>query len=287
MRALQDVGADNLILKDRASLDLTRQQEVENFFRAERPQVVVFAAARVGGILANKSFPAEFILQNLSMAVNVVQAAIRTGVQRLLYMGSTCAYPANARQPICESELLNGPLETSNEAYAVAKLAGIKLCQHVRAQHGLVYHTVMPTNLYGPGDRYDAAASHVIPALIQRFHEAKIRQADSVSIWGTGRQLRDFLHVDDLANAVLKLLQTADPPDVVNVGSGREISVRDLAELIADVVGFCGEITTDETQPEGVTRKLADTRRIESLGWRPEVPLRDGLAGAYQDFLSR
>jgi GDP-L-fucose synthase len=286
VRELHRCGFHNLILVPRRQLDLTRQTDVEQFFNETRPDTVVVAAARVGGILANVTEPAEFIYQNLTIAVNTIQAAWKSGVNRLLYLGSTCAYPALAQPPIQESSLLGGPLENSNEAYAVAKIAGIKLCQYYRQQYGVVFHSVMPTNLYGQGDRYDSSVSHVIPSLICRFHEGKRQHSESVTIWGTGEALREFLDADDLARAIVCLMSLTDPPDLVNVGSGDEISIRKLAALIADVVGFEGSIVTDQSRPEGVRRKLADTSIMRSLGWKPQVSLKDGIKKCYNDFLT-
>lgn len=279
---LRRSGFSNLLLAPRGDLDLRGQAAVDAFFREQRPEVVVFAAARVGGIQANQAFPAEFIAENLQLAVNAVTAARDHGVQRFLYLGSTCAYPAGAPQPLREDSLLSGPLEPSNEPYAIAKIAGVKLCEAFRRQYGVVYHSLMPTNLYGPGDRFHTDDSHVIPALLRRFHEAARRGASSVRIWGSGTALRDFLYVGDLARAVLCVLDCPDPPDVVNVGSGSEIRILDLARRIADLVGFGGEITTDSSRPVGVPRKLTDISRIRSLGWRPQVPLAEGLAITYQ-----
>lgn len=287
VRALKGGGFENLLLVPRRELDLTCQADVERFFRQSKPDVVIFAAARVGGIQANALHPAEFLSENLLMAAHAVTSAWRAGVQRFVYLGSTCAYPAQAPQPAPESSLLTGVPETTNESYAVAKIAGVKLCQAFRRQYGVTYHSIMPTNLYGPGDRYDSVGSHVIPALIHRFHQAKLGLQSEAPIWGSGTALRDFLYVDDLARAVLCVLAVPDPPDVVNAGSGQEISILDLAAIIADVVGFTGEISRDSAMPEGVSRKLADIRLIQSLGWNPQVSLRDGLHLTYTDYCSR
>ncbi|MEO1996636.1 MAG: GDP-L-fucose synthase, partial [Planctomycetaceae bacterium] len=233
LRALEATGFSRVVARTRSELDLTDQRATRNFFLAERPDCVVFAAARVGGILANSFYPAEFIYQNLAMATHAVHAAYESNCQRFLFLGSTCIYPRRAPQPIAEESLLTGPLEPTNEAYAVAKIAGLKLCQHYRQQYGVLFHSAMPTNLYGPGDNYHPDNSHVLPALIRRFHAAKQSQHESVTIWGTGKPRREFLHVDDLASAVLHLLSLEDPPDWVNVGTGQDISIREAAELVA------------------------------------------------------
>lgn len=285
VRQLVASGFTNLLLRRRNELDLTCQASVHKFFAEHHPEVVVFAAAKVGGIRANSTFPAEFLYQNLMMASNTVHAAWQHGTQRFLFLGSTCVYPRLAPQPIAESSLLTSALEPTNEAYAVAKIAGLKLCQFYRSQYGVLFHSAMPTNLYGPGDNYHPDNSHVLPALIRRFHEARNANADAVTIWGSGTPLREFLHVDDLASGILHLLQLNDPPDLVNIGSGEEISIRAVAELIAEVVGFRGRILNDPTMPDGTPRKLSDISLIRSTGWSPRISLREGLATAYQDFL--
>ncbi|MDB6076950.1 MAG: GDP-fucose synthetase, partial [Akkermansiaceae bacterium] len=243
-------------------------------------------AAKVGGIHANSTYPADFIYENLSIASNLVEGSRRAGVDRVLFLGSSCIYPKLAPQPMPEDCLLTSPLEVTNEAYAIAKIAGLKLCQHYRAQHGLLYHSAMPTNLYGPGDNYHPQNSHVIPALIRRFHEAKERGDSSVTIWGTGTPRREFLHVDDLADACFHLLGLENPPDWVNVGVGDDVTILELAQLVAETVGFSGEILTDPTKPDGTPRKLMEISRIKQTGWSPAISFKDGLAGAYQDFLS-
>lgn len=285
VRQLQCHGYDRLIVADRSRLDLTSQQSVDQFFEMHRPEIVVFAAAKVGGIHANSSYPAEFIYQNLMMATNAIHAAWKYGTHRFLFLGSTCIYPRLAPQPISEHALLTSELEPTNEAYAIAKIAGLKMCQFYRRQYGVLFHSAMPTNLYGPGDNYHPEHSHVLPALIRRFHEARQQDLAAVKIWGTGTPLREFLHVDDLAAAILHLLQLSDPPDLVNVGSGEEISIADLAQLVADTVGFTGTIELDLSKPDGAPRKLCDISRIRSTGWKPEIPLSDGLRSAYNDFL--
>ena len=285
VRKLQAVGSARLLLRTRSELDLTNQSAVEQFFRTHRPDSVIFAAARVGGIHANSSFPAEFLYQNLAMASNAIHAAWQHGTKRFLFLGSTCIYPRMAPQPIPESSLLTSPLEPTNEAYAIAKIAGVKLCQFYRRQYDVSFHSAMPTNLYGPGDNYHPANSHVLPALIRRFYEAKAANAESVAIWGSGTPLREFLHVDDLADGILHLLQLDNPPDLVNIGSGEETSIRGVAELVAETVGFNGKIVNDLSKPDGTPRKLSDISLIRSTGWSPKISLRDGLASAYQDFL--
>lgn len=286
VRRLRQEGFENLLLASRSELDLTCQAAVSQFFAKHRPDVVVFAAARVGGIHANSTYPAEFLFQNLMMASNAVHAAWQHGTSRFLFLGSTCIYPRMAPQPIAESSLLTSELEPTNEAYAIAKIAGLKLCQFYRQQYGVLFHSAMPTNLYGPGDNYHPDNSHVLPALIRRFHEAKISGAEVVTIWGSGKPLREFLHVDDLAAGLVHLLQVADPPDLVNIGSGNEISIRGVADLIAEVVGFRGRIANDTSKPDGTPRKLSDIRLIQSTGWSPQISLKEGLTAAYRDFLA-
>ena len=283
---LTALGHQNLLLRTRSELDLCNQAAVEQFFNEQRPEVVVFAAARVGGILANSTYPAEFIYQNLAMASNSIHAAWKSGTQRFLFLGSTCIYPRLAPQPIPENCLLSSPLEPTNEAYAIAKIAGLKLCEFYRRQYGVQFHSAMPTNLYGPGDNYHPQNSHVLPGLIRRFHDAKVSGADSVTIWGTGSPLREFLHVDDLAAGIVHMLQLSDPPDLVNLGSGMEISILDLARLVAAVVGFPGAITHDYSKPDGTPRKLCDISRIRETGWAPRISLEEGIRSSYQNFLA-
>lgn len=283
---LTALGYQNLLLRTRSELDLCNQAAVEQFFQEQSPDVVVFAAARVGGILANSTYPAEFIYQNLAMASNSIHAAWKSGTQRFLFLGSTCIYPRLAPQPIPENCLLSSPLEPTNEAYAIAKIAGLKLCEFYRRQYGVLFHSAMPTNLYGPGDNYHPQNSHVLPGLIRRFHDAKVSGADSVTIWGTGSPLREFLHVDDLAAGIVHLLQLSDPPDLVNLGSGMEISILDLARLVAVVVGFPGAITHDHSKPDGTPRKLCDISRIRETGWAPRISLEEGIRSSYQNFLA-
>ncbi len=276
-----------ILTRSRLELDLLNQQAVFDDLKETRPDVVVVAAAKVGGIHANSTYPAEFIYENLTLASNLIEGSRNAGVKRLLFLGSSCIYPKLAPQPMPEDCLLTSPLEPSNEAYAVAKIAGLKMCQHYRVQYGLTYHSAMPTNLYGPGDNYHPENSHVIPAMIRRFHEAKERGDGAVTIWGTGTPRREFLHVDDLAEACFHLLALENPPDWVNVGCGVDLAIIELAELIAKTVGFAGEIRTDPSKPDGTPRKLLDISLLEDSGWQPKVGLQTGLAAAYQDFLEK
>jgi GDP-L-fucose synthase len=275
-----------VLTADRATLDLCDQAATFAFLEAHRPDVVIIAAAKVGGIHANATYPADFIHDNLAIALNLIEGSRRAAVERVLFLGSSCIYPKLAPQPMPEDCLLTSPLEITNEAYAVAKIAGLKLCQHYRAQHGLLYHSAMPTNLYGPGDNYHAENSHVIPALLRRFHEAKTRGDAAVTIWGTGTPRREFLHVDDLAAACFHLLGLTDPPDWVNVGTGIDLTILELAKLVAETVGFTGEVLTDPGKPDGTPRKLLDITRIRQTGWQPRIDLAAGLAAAYQDLLA-
>jgi GDP-L-fucose synthase len=292
VRALQ--GRAELLLRSRDQLDLRRQDQVAAFFQAERPEQVVLAAAKVGGIQANNTYPAEFIHDNLVVASTVIHEAWRAGVSRLVFLGSSCIYPKLAEQPLREEALLTGLLEPTNEPYAIAKIAGIKLCESYRRQYGADFRSLMPTNLYGPGDNYHPQNSHVIPGLLRRFHEAKLSGAAEVVVWGSGRPLREFLHVDDLAQACLHGLNApradweAQAPATrshLNVGSGEELSIADLAALVARTVDFEGRLRFDAQQPDGTPRKLLDSSRLRALGWRPQVSLATGLAAAYQDFL--
>jgi GDP-L-fucose synthase len=257
---------------------------VLRFFARERPQQVYLAAAKVGGIMANATYPADFIRNNLLVTINVLEAARDAGVEKLLYLGSSCIYPRLAPQPITEEALLTGPLEPTNEPYAIAKIAGITMCRSYNRQFGTNFISVMPTNLYGPGDNFDLETSHVLPALIRRFHEAKEAGAPSVTIWGTGTPRREFLHVDDLADACVHLMGVHDGNDLVNVGCGEDVAIGDLARLVAEIVGYPGEIAFDRSKPDGTPRKLLDVRRLAALGWRARIPLRDGIAETYQWF---
>jgi GDP-L-fucose synthase len=276
-----------LVLRSRSELDLCDPSEVEGFFRATRPDAVIFAAAKVGGILANASFPVEFLSQNARMAINAIESAYRNGVTRFLFLGSTCIYPKHAPQPLVEPSLLSSPLESTNEAYALAKIVGLKLCQYYRKQFGVIYHSAMPTNLYGPGDNYHPEYSHVIPGLLRRIHDAKVQALPSVTLWGTGTPRREFLYVDDLAEALLHLICLDSPPDWINVGTGKEIAILELAKTIATTVGFKGDFNLDSSKPDGTPLKRTDPSLIFSTGWRPETHLEDGLKKTYEDFLHR
>ena len=286
VREAKKSGAHTVVTAGRDTLNLCDQSDTFDFLAREKPDVVIIAAAKVGGIHANATYPADFIYENLAIAANLIEGSRRANVPRVLFLGSSCIYPKHAPQPMTEDCLLTSPLEPTNEAYAIAKIAGLKLCQHYRAQHGLLYHSAMPTNLYGPGDNYHPENSHVIPALIRRFHEAKERGDASVTIWGTGTPRREFLHVDDLSAACFHLLGLDNPPDWVNVGTGEDLTIYDLATLVAKTTGFQGDILTDPSKPDGTPRKLLDISKIRATGWQPRVDLRDGLAAAYQDFLA-
>jgi GDP-L-fucose synthase len=275
------------ILTADRSIDLREQAEVRDWFAANMPDTVIVAAGKVGGILANDSLPAEFLYDNLMIEANLVEASRQAGVGKLLFLGSSCIYPKLAEQPIVEEALLTGPLEPTNEWYAIAKIAGIKLCQAYRRQYGCDYISVMPTNLYGPGDKYDLQTSHVLPALIRKAHEAQANGSEAIVIWGTGRPLREFLHVDDLADACVYLLANYSGEEHVNIGSGEEIAIGDLAELIAEVVGFAGAVTRDASKPDGTPRKMMDSGKLRAMGWRPRIGFREGIAGAYEDFRKR
>ncbi len=285
LRNLASNGCTNVVTRPSDELDLTRGEAVDQFFAEQRPDVVINAAARVGGIHANSTYPAEFIHNNLAIALNVVQAGYRFGVKRMLFLGSSCIYPREAPQPMKEDYLLSGPLELTNEAYAIAKIAGLKLCQYYRKQYGVLFHSAMPTNLYGPGDNYHPDNSHVIPGLIRRFHDAKQTGAPSVAMWGTGTPRREFLYVDDVASAFWHLLQLDDPPDIVNVGCGEDLTIAELAEKVAATVGYEGQLTYDTSKPDGTMLKRLDVSRITATGWRPAFALDDGLRLAYKDFL--
>ena len=284
VRALRAEGYDHIVTRSRGELDLTNQAAVREFYAAEKPDVAVIAAARVGGIHANNTYPAEFMFENLAIAQNTIDEAYRARVGRVLFLGSTCIYPKLAEQPIKEESLLTAALEPTNEAYAIAKIAGLKLCQFYRRQYGVTYHSAMPTNLYGPGDNYHPQNSHVLPALIRRFHEAKESTAPEVAIWGTGTPLREFLHADDAAGGILHLLQLEDPPDWVNLGCGTDISIGDLARLVMKVTGYEGELTFDTSKPDGTPRKLTDISKIKATGWAPKIPIEEGVALAYENF---
>jgi GDP-L-fucose synthase len=284
VRRLQAEGAGNLLLRTHAELDLTRQADVEQFFAEEKPEYVFLAAAKVGGIHANDTCPADFIHYNLAIQGNVIHNAWKHGAKKLLFLGSSCIYPRDCPQPIREEYLLTGPLETTNEAYAIAKIAGLKMCQAYRRQYGFDAICAMPTNLYGPGDNYDAQNSHVVAALIRRLHEARLSGAREVAIWGTGTPLREFLHVDDLADALVFLMRKYDQSVPINIGSGQEVSIRELAALVADTVGFDGALVFDPTKPDGTPRKRLDPSRLDSLGWSSRIGLKAGLADSYRWF---
>jgi GDP-L-fucose synthase len=295
VRKLKERGYTNIVTRTRAEVDLVQQAAVREFFLKERIDQVYLAAAKVGGILANNTYPAEYIYQNLMIEANVIHAAWQAGVKKLLFLGSSCIYPRLAPQPMAEDALLTGLLEPTNEPYAIAKIAGVKLCESYNRQYGTDYRSVMPTNLYGPGDNYHSENSHVIPGLIRRFHEAKQSSAPEVAIWGTGAPMREFLYVDDMAEACLHIMEldsetyahnTEPMLSHINIGTGEDLAIRDLAVTIGEVIGYGGRIAFDTSKPDGTPRKLMDVRRMQSLGWRPQVGLRDGLTLAYSDFLA-
>lgn len=285
-RRLEAAGHDHLILRTRGELDLLDAQAVDRFMLDERPQFVFAAAAKVGGILANSTYPADFIRENLAVQLHLVDGSYRHGVEKLLFLGSSCIYPKFAPQPIREDHLLTGALEPTNAPYAIAKIAGITLCQAYNRQYGTNYISVMPTNLYGPGDNFDLHSSHVLPALLRRFHDAKVTDAPRVTLWGTGTPRREFLHVDDLADACVHLMDHHDGSDIVNIGYGSDVSIRELAELIRDVVGYEGKIVWDRSKPDGTPRKLLDSSRLSALGWSPRVTLREGVERTYQWYVA-
>jgi GDP-L-fucose synthase len=285
VRQMRERGFDNLILRTRDELNLCDNSAVDEFFLNEKPDTVIVAAAKVGGIHANNTYPADFIYENLAIALNTIHAAYKSGVSRLLFLGSSCIYPREASQPMPEESLLSSALESTNEAYAIAKIASLKLCQYYRKQYGVLFYSAMPTNLYGPGDNYHPENSHVLPALIRRFHEAKEEGQPSVAIWGTGQARREFLHVDDLASGVLHLLQLDDPPDWINIGFGGDVTIIEVAELIKKIVDYNGEINFDTSKPDGTPRKLLDSKRIFATGWQPQISLEEGLVKTYQIFL--
>jgi GDP-L-fucose synthase len=284
VRTLRQQGYQNLLLRTHQELDLTDQGAVREFFDRERPAAVIMAAARVGGIHANNTRPALFIRDNLLIQDNVIDAAHRSGVAKFVFLGSSCIYPKLAPQPIKEEYLLTGPLEPTNEWYAIAKIAGVKMCQAYRREFGFNAISLMPTNLYGPGDNFDLQNSHVLPALIRRFHEAKLRGDETMSIWGTGTPRREFLHVDDLADAVIYLLRNYDDEPIVNIGWGEDVTIRELAELVMTASGYQGRLVFDPSKPDGTPRKLLDTTRLTALGWRPKIPLKAGIEATYAWF---
>jgi GDP-L-fucose synthase len=286
VRQLEAEGFKNVLKRERSQLDLTDESAVMRFFACEKPHIVIVAAAKVGGIKPNNDYPVEFLLENLRIQNSVIRSAFETGVHKLLFLGSSCIYPKFAPQPILETSLLSGPLEPTNEAYAIAKIAGIKLCQAYAREYGATFISAMPTNLYGPNDSFDLETSHVLPALLRKAHEAKARNESTLIVWGSGKPRREFLNVDDLASACLLLLEKYDSPEIINVGSGEDVTIRELAELICDVVGFQGEVVWDTTKPDGTPRKLLDTTKIRALGWQPTIPLRQGVAQTYEWFLA-
>jgi len=286
LRRYRDETGVELLLRSRAELDLLDQAAVDHFYASEKPDAAIIAAAKVGGIHANNTYPADFLYDNLTIATNTIHGAYRAGVGRVLFLGSSCIYPKLAPQPMPEDCLLTGPLEPTNEAYAIAKITGLKLCQAYRKQHGVLFHSAMPTNLYGPGDNYHLENSHVMPAVIRKFHEAKEAGRNEVSVWGTGSPKREFLHVDDLADACAFLLKSENPPDWINVGTGTDVTIRELTELVAETVGFMGEIVWDSTKPDGAPRKLMDVSKLTTLGWKAKIKLREGITKTYQSFLA-
>ena len=285
VRALRLQGFNNLLLQTRSELNLCEVSDVRTFYEREKPECVIIAAARVGGIHANSTYPAEFLHEILSIAHNLIHESWRHGVKRLLFLGSSCIYPKSVPQPMSEESLLTAPLEPTNEAYAIAKITGLKLCQYYRQQYGVLFHSAMPTNLYGPGDNYHPENSHVLPALIRRFHEAAQKKSPRVTLWGTGIARREFLHADDLAEGLLKVLQLHNPPDWINIGSGSDVTICELADIVARVTGFCGKMDWDSSKPDGTLRKLMDSTKVLSTGWRPKYDLESGIRHAYADFL--
>ncbi len=289
-RKLESKGYSNLIFRTHRELDLTNQQAVNEFFGLEKPEYVLLAAAKVGGILANNTYPAEFIYENIMIEANIIHASYIYGVKKLLFLGSSCIYPKLASQPLREEYLLSGPLEETNEAYAVAKIAGIRLCKHYNQQYGTNFISVMPTNLYGPNDNFDLETSHVMPALIRKFHEAKVKNEPEVVIWGTGKPFREFLHVDDMAEACVYLMKNFNADDIgefVNIGVGEDITIGELAELIKEIVGFEGEIRKDLSKPDGTPQKLLDITKLSSLGWKAKTSLKDGIEQTYEWYQSK
>jgi len=284
LRKLQADGYTNLIVRTHQELELTDQQAVNCFFAEEKPEFVLLAAARVGGIHANDTYSAEFIYQNIQIQTNVIHAAYTQKVKKLLFLGSTCIYPKHCPQPMKEEYLLTGPLEPTNEAYAIAKISGIKMCQFYNKQYGTDFISVMPTNLYGPNDNYDLNNSHVLPALIRKFHEAKVAGQESVVVWGSGTPTREFLHVDDCAHACIYLMKNYTGSEIINIGSGQDISIKELAMLIKDSVGYTGEVIFDTTKPDGMPKKSSDTSRLNALGWRPKIKLEEGIRMVYEDY---
>lgn len=285
VRSLKDKGYNNLITKERKELDLVDQMAVEIFFKTNKPEYVFLAAAKVGGILANKERPAEFIYENLMIASNIINSAYRHKVKKLLFLGSSCIYPRSAPQPLKESYLLSSPLEKTNEAYAIAKIAGLKLCEFYNQQYGTNYIAAMPTNLYGPNDNFDLTNAHVLPALIRKFHEAKLKGDNSVALWGNGQPKREFLHVNDLAEALIFLMNKYNGEEIINIGCGQDLSIRELAKKIKAITGYQGKIVWDKNKPNGTPRKLLDISKINKLGWKPKISLEQGLLDTYRWFI--
>ena len=284
-RLLNELGlGDRLVVRTSSELDLRKQDAVNAFFAEERPASVIFAAGRVGGIHANKTHMAEFMYDNMAMATNAINAAFNSGVERFLFLGSTCIYPRDAPQPVSEETLLTAPLEPTNEGYALAKITGLKLCEYLRRQYGRLFHTALPTNMYGPRDNYHPDHSHVVAGLLRRFHEATVANRHEVVVWGSGKPLREFMHVDDAARAILHLLSLDDPPHWINVGTGKDVSIAELANMIAATVGYQGRIVFDSSKPDGTPRKLTDVSRLIATGWAPTITLQDGIASTYEAF---
>lgn len=284
VRTLQNEGCNNLILRTRAELDLTNQQAVEEFFAKEKPEYVFLSAAKVGGIMANKTHPAEFIYENLTIQTNIIHSSHKNNVKKLLFLGSSCIYPRNCPQPMKEEYLLSGELEPTNKAYSLAKIAGIAMCQSYNEQYGTNFISLMPSNVYGPHDNFDLESAHVVPSVINKFHNAKINNDQQVVMWGTGSAMREFLHVDDLADACLFLMQNYNDSSIINVGSGEDVTIKELTEIVSDVVGYEGKIIWDTTKPDGMPRKLVDVSKLHSLGWKHDTHLHEGIASTYEWF---
>jgi GDP-L-fucose synthase len=285
VRELKELGHDNFVLRTSSELDLRNAKDVEAFFDAEKPELVYLAAAKVGGILANVKYPADFLYDNLAIASNVIRCSHKHSVEKLLYLGSSCIYPRLANQPISEDALLTGPLEITNEPYALAKIAGIRMCEAYRVQHGCNFISAMPTNLYGPGDNYHPENSHVLPSFIRRFHDAKVRELSEVECWGSGEPMREFLHVEDLAQALIHLMESYNEAGWVNIGTGADLKIADLATMVAEIVGYKGAIKWDSSKPDGTPRKLLDVGKMKGLGWNAQIDLYDGLKSVYQNYV--
>jgi len=285
VRHLLSLGYKNIITRERSELDLTNQAETRSFFADSKPDIVIMAAAKVGGIHANNTYPATFLYENLAVATNTIDSAFRAGTERFLFLGSSCIYPKLAPQPLRETSLLTSELEPTNEPYAIAKIAGLKLCEYYRKQYDVLFHSLMPTNLYGRGDNYHPENSHLLPALIRRFHEAKLANKESVTIWGTGTPRRELMNVDDLAEAIVHVLNLDNPPDLINAGTGIDHSIMEIAEIVKRTVGFTGEIGTDPTKPDGTPRKLLDVSLLRSQGWSSRIPFEKGIADTYESYL--